>query len=632
MAIMYPKLEEVDSLHEKVMPGERALLERLNSMLDDRYDVFFQPRVNGSHMDVVVLCRNHGAMVIEVKDWDLSAYKIDGEVWSVYDSAKGTYHVLKRSPIDQVTKYRQALYTYYMDGFAEKAAVNQKMYGMIHRCVFFYHASRATAENIFWQHYRDEKYRNLQLVGREFLTDNQYFGQVMHRAYLNADGWPSFFFKDKWYGELKRLLQPSMHTMDNLHAHKVRLDKKQEKLVKSRPKRKQKVCGPAGSGKTMALAYLAANAAHRLRAEGRPHSEILILTYNITLRHYIHDALQDVPIEFCDDDIIIMHYHLYISLHEMGQDDSMDPGEFVIREPSNTYPVILVDEVQDYKKRWIRNIWKLLEDGGELVFFGDSTQNIYQNALEKDTRNIPRPYTGIGGNWYTLTKTHRTSNFISEFANAYKRDFLAEYQSEDIKPVQQSLFDASKILFYPCSSTEFTPQSIYRTVHSFAVENGLNPNDVAYLCTQRDTVRELAAIYQEHGKEVTTVFESQDTYEAVRDTFIHQGYQGGLLKKKIDDRLYDTRRNKKFNFRMETGKVKLTTIHSFKGWELDTIALVIPSDTTDSDEEDNIDELIYTGITRARHNLLIFSCDDKFNGFMERYIQTDSCHIEKGNI
>ena len=59
----------------------------------------------------------------------------------------------------------------------------------------------------------------------------------------------------------------------------------------------------------------------------------------------------------------------------------------------------------------------------------------------------------------------------------------------------------------------------------------------------------------------------------------------------------------KFNFQMNTGNIKLSSIHSFKGWESDTVFLLLPPEKT----SDSFDELIYTGLTRSRSKLFIIN-------------------------
>jgi superfamily I DNA/RNA helicase len=63
------------------------------------------------------------------------------------------------------------------------------------------------------------------------------------------------------------------------------------------------------------------------------------------------------------------------------------------------------------------------------------------------------------------------------------------------------------------------------------------------------------------------------------------------------------RRNKKIHFHMNSGTIKVSTIHSFKGWECETVFLIFEnygSLTT-------FDEILYTGITRTKANLILIN-------------------------
>ncbi len=59
------------------------------------------------------------------------------------------------------------------------------------------------------------------------------------------------------------------------------------------------------------------------------------------------------------------------------------------------------------------------------------------------------------------------------------------------------------------------------------------------------------------------------------------------FKNALDAKVYSIRQNRKFNFWMNAGLIKLATIHSFKGWEINTLILII------DDTESSTNELIY---------------------------------------
>ncbi len=56
---------------------------------------------------------------------------------------------------------------------------------------------------------------------------------------------------------------------------------------------------------------------------------------------------------------------------------------------------------------------------------------------------------------------------------------------------------------------------------------------------------------------------------------------------------------------MNSGTVKLSTIHSFKGWESETVFLII--ERNHANIEATFDEILYTGLTRSRKNLIIIN-------------------------
>lgn len=49
--------------------------------------------------------------------------------------------------------------------------------------------------------------------------------------------------------------------------------------------------------------------------------------------------------------------------------------------------------------------------------------------------------------------------------------------------------------------------------------------------------------------------------------------------------------------------LKISTIHSFKGWESRAVFLIVENEVTQTE----FDELLYTGITRAKENLIVIN-------------------------
>lgn len=82
----------------------------------------------------------------------------------------------------------------------------------------------------------------------------------------------------------------------------------------------------------------------------------------------------------------------------------------------------------------------------------------------------------------------------------------------------------------------------------------------------------------------------------------------------------DIRDNKKLNFYMNTGTIKISTIHSFKGWESEVVFLLLEKK---NEGERAFDELLYTGLTRTRSNLVVINLgNQEYHERMKKLIET----------
>jgi ATP-dependent exoDNAse (exonuclease V) alpha subunit len=66
---------------------------------------------------------------------------------------------------------------------------------------------------------------------------------------------------------------------------------------------------------------------------------------------------------------------------------------------------------------------------------------------------------------------------------------------------------------------------------------------------------------------------------------------------------------------MNSGLTKFSTVHSYKGWEIKTLFLIVQKDTLEATYK----ELVYTGFTRCMNNLVIIDINDiELSAFMEK--------------
>ena len=96
----------------------------------------------------------------------------------------------------------------------------------------------------------------------------------------------NILFTDDIYYEFRRYLRPPTHIAEQ--GKDINYGEKQLRLSTSKSSTFLKIKGVAGSGKTTVLAKRAVNA-HK-----RHGGNVLILTYNKTLRNYIRDKISEV--------------------------------------------------------------------------------------------------------------------------------------------------------------------------------------------------------------------------------------------------------------------------------------------------------------------------------------------------
>ena len=115
MAVFIPSIEDVRKLKVHPEEGELYLLEFLSKSLDDSFEVYFNPYLNGDRPDIIIMKKELGVMIIEVKDWNLKSYELDDKGnWRIKNAT--TEYVIK-SPILQVYKYKKIYLTYILNNF-----------------------------------------------------------------------------------------------------------------------------------------------------------------------------------------------------------------------------------------------------------------------------------------------------------------------------------------------------------------------------------------------------------------------------------------------------------------------------------------------------------------------------------
>jgi len=597
MAQLFPSLEKIKQFKVKPEPGELYLLEFLQANLPDRYEVYFQPFLNGDNPDIIIMRKDGGVMIIEVKDWRLESYQIDKQGrWQLnYD---GTFI---KSPISQVEAYKDNLYYLHIEQLLRKKIDNSKIWAIV-SCVVYFH--NETEDSI--SRFMGELPEYTKLLGRDHLTKEK-FTNLLGELKMQQR---SYFFDMELYDSFKRYLQPPVHTIER--GIPITYSKDQQEIIDS-DVIERKILGVAGSGKTFVLAKKAVNACVRTG------ERVLILTFNITLRNYIHDRISEVRDNFPWDGFYIIHYHQFFDSE--ANNYGLSIGDFLadcdnvkffdsVKSEIKKYDAIFIDEIQDYKKQWVQILREcFLVKDGEYIVFGDEKQNIYHRELESDKR----PYTGIPRAWKKLKESHRLKTKAANLALRYQGHFLSSrYILDEMNTTQGRLdFGEPKViqgqLDFAEESIKYKPldrgtsiNQICEIITSQITLFNAHSNDVAIVALSIDFLRELDFIIRNTTHEkTTTTFETKEMWHSVKS----QKLNDRDFKIEIDK----IRRGMKFNFWANRGIIKLSTIHSFKGWEVDTLFLIIENEQDITEKSIVTEELIYTGITRCRRNLVIIN-------------------------
>ncbi|MFK7947235.1 MAG: NERD domain-containing protein [Saprospiraceae bacterium] len=608
MAILNPEIEVIK--RQKVQPteGEWTLLQFLLKSLDDTYEIYYQPYLNGDNPDFAIMRKGSGVLIIEVKDWNLSHYYCDEDTkWRLLKD-----NTLLKSPLNQVENYKANLFQLHLEELYKKSIKNKKNWATVNCAVYFHNATEWELNNFLLGNFQDDSYSGYRrfvsyfgLLGKNSLN-SQKLNSLLSKFWLNRK---SYFFDETLYNSFHRYLKTPVHQLEE--GIEINYTKEQKELIRSEIRPRRKIKGVAGSGKTLVLAKRAVNA-HKRTGE-----KILVLTYNLSLKNYIHDRISDVREEFYWSAFYITNYHQFFktqannyNLEITGLSNWQDVDFFEkVKNGIIKFDVVLIDEVQDYQQSWIDIITKYFTHSKtEFVVFGDEKQNIYERDLDENNEPIVRT---IPGKWNkSLNTSHRFSSNIGNIAIKFQKEIFGQkYNADEVKFISQLDFVQRIIEYHYFHS--YTAEKLFRKIYNVLERNKIHSSDTGILCSKVELLRAIdLSIRTIKNEKTTTTFESQEEYETIKNN-----------SREIEK----LRRIKKNHFWMKTGTVKLSTVHSFKGWEIDTLFLFIEKE--EKDKEFTNAELIYTALTRARRNLIIFNLNNiEYDNFFKSEIPNSFEH------
>jgi hypothetical protein len=603
MAILNPEMEVIKRQKVKPTEGEWRLLKFLMDSLDNTYEIYFQPYLNGDNPDLAIMRKGSGVLLIEVKDWNLSQYYCDDRTkWRLLKD-----DTVLKSPLNQVENYKKNLFQLHVEELYKRSIKSKSNWATVNCAVYFHNATERELSNFLLSKFHNDKYEEYRkfvsyfgLLGYDSLN-SQKLNSLLSKFWLNRK---SYYFDETLYKSFYRYLKSPVHQIEE--GIKINYTKEQKELIRSEVRPRRKIKGVAGSGKTLVLAKRAVN------AHIRTGEKVLILTYNLSLKNYIHDRISDVREEFNWSCFYITNYHQFFKTQannynlEITSLGDWQDVSFFEREKDSIlkFDVVLIDEIQDYMQSWIDIITKYFTHSEtEFVVFGDEKQNIYSRELDENNEPIVRT---IPGAWNkSLNISYRFSSNIGNIAIKFQKEiFKQKYNADEVNFISQLDF-VQRVVEYHFFISD-TSNIVYNEIYKVLERNEIHSSDAGILCSKVELLRTIDLAIRTIKKEKTeTTFESQEEYEKIHNN-----------PEEIETR----RRIRKNHFWMKTGTVKLSTVHSFKGWEIDTLFLLIEQEE-DGKEFANA-ELIYTALTRARRNLIVFNLNNlNYDQFFKSEVQ-----------
>jgi len=614
-----PPIDQFDKLRQPLTDGERIVFDLFNAHLSFEWEIYLQPHLNGLRPDFVLLHPQVGIAVFEVKDWNLQAMKYSvmertGKSPILLGEKDGKQFSLQnQNPIEKIYRYKQEIHELYcprIDGKSGFAAITAG--------VIFPFATDESVKQLFSKSLRHrgmDKYPQYNpLTGANSVQAgdiNSVFPESIRKF--------SKFMNDDLAKDLRNwLVEPDFAATQR---QPLELDRTQLSFVKTRTKSGyRRIKGAAGSGKSLILAARAAE----LLGEGK---EVLVVTFNITLLHYLMDISVRWPQSAgrTRKDITWLNFHfwckrvcqendyeeeyknLWVENKDINSVLSVDLpnlvssilGDLPSTGITSSYDAVLVDEGQDFMPSWWNVLRKVCKKDGEMLLVADATQDIYGTANSwTDEAMVGAGFPG--GKWAELNISYRLPLLALEYSRKFAEQFLPK-DTVDLPVAEQS-----ELNLFPCT---------LKWVHT-------QMESAAQVC--REELFSLATDAEPDLVSIPDITFLSDTNKRGIGVVSELGAKGVKSCHTFSEDGRESRR-KKMGFYMGDARIKATTLHSFKGWESRAIVIFIGQ----SVDKKSL-ALIYTGLTRLKRHtegsyLTIVSCANE----LIPYGQTWPKYVEK---
>ena len=557
------------------------------------FNVFIRPSIGIDTSDVLMTNISRGIILVNIC-YDISTLEED----------------FKR--IENIKSY---IFNTHLKSIKIDSIINKSVYGCVKTALYFPNASKdEVADQI------EKITSNTPNMGRGYdyliqLYPSDNFSEVFERTRANG-------LRYDYIDKLVKIIVGHWHPYTEGDTN-FRLTDRQRNIVRSDNNR-LRVKGVAGCGKTQSLAYRA------VEKHLQTGDKVLILTFNISLIQYVRMRINQVPADFSTSKFEIANYHQFFvsmanrySNRKISLQDFDDPKFFAsCEEQIEKYKTIIIDEVQDFKTEWLFSIITyFLTSNGTISVFGDGEQNIYDRQMEVETKMPSIP--SFSGRWNEMSD-RLSMRIINPEIAALSHKFARTFIDNDTPAlnIQTELIFETYWIKYWNVSPDTNASQLCQNIRWILQEYNLGTRNIVVMAESINVLRDIEKCYTTNERQCMTNFETADEYERLLRTQTSPS----LFQKDLKE----IRRAAKTHFTTDTDNMKMSTIHSFKGWESESVILILQPEMSINDkydgyyiqERENIPALIYTALTRAKCNLFILNVGNtKYHSFFQTNIR-----------
>lgn len=258
------------------------------------------------------------------------------------------------------------------------------------------------------------------------------------------------------------------------------------------------------------------------------------------------------------------------------------------------YDAIFIDEGQDYYIEWYHMLCHFLTSRDEVVVVCDKKQNIYSREMEW----LDKRRAGVEkfGEWIELKTIVRLPEKIAGMTRVFSEKFNLNQDVRVDKVERPNLFN------------QFEEHSVWWNIDE---KDWLNKVNEGF-----ETIKEKGT--STHCSDTVILLPDKNFglecvkhFETTKNMKVNHVFENEQEKR--------NHKHKKA-FWMGDSRLKISTIHSFKGWEVLNVILYIPENYYGSD--DVYDKIVYTAMTRTRQNLIVINANKRYLEFGEGLSKT----------